>query len=75
MTAPFLEGWENFYVITGSSAAGLIGLTFVVIALAADSRRDNHRGLRVYVTPMFTGIHNAWDIAVWNTVRKQDDSK
>jgi hypothetical protein len=175
MTAPFLEGWENFYVITGSSAAGLTGLTFVVIALAADSKRVNHRGLRAYVTPtivhfgavlalsgylsmphqglltlslglgalgaagliyvafiaasigriskdyvpvredwiwnvilpalvyaalaaiallewrsaeacmygvaavsmllMFIGIHNAWDIAVWNTVRKQDDSQ
>ncbi len=175
MSASLLEGWENFYVITGSSAAGLTGLTFVVIALAADSRRVNHRGLRAYVTPtivhfgavlalsgylsmphqglltlslglgalgaagliyvafigasirrvasdyvpvvedwmwnvilpalvyaalaaialllwraaatcmygvaaasmllMLIGIHNAWDIAVWNTVRKQNDSK
>jgi hypothetical protein len=23
---------------------------------------------------MFIGIHNAWDIAVWNTVRKKGDS-
>ena len=23
---------------------------------------------------MFIGIHNAWDIAVWNSVRKQEDS-
>lgn len=35
MTAPLVADWENFYVITGSSAAGLTGLTFVVIALAA----------------------------------------
>ena len=27
------EGWDNFYVILESAAAGLIGLTFVVIAL------------------------------------------
>jgi hypothetical protein len=23
---------------------------------------------------MFIGIHNAWDVAVWNTVRKKEDS-
>jgi hypothetical protein len=31
MTA--LAGWENFYVIVGSSAGALIGLQFVVIIL------------------------------------------
>ena len=31
-----LGGWENFYVIVGSSAGALIGLQFVVIALIAD---------------------------------------
>ena len=51
MTASFLEGWDNFYVITGSSAGGLTGLTFVVIALAADSKRVSTRGLRAYMTP------------------------
>ncbi len=174
MTTSLLAEWDNFYVIIGSSAAGLTGLTFVVIALAADSKRVNLRGLRAYVTPtivhfgtvlalaaylsmphlnvlslsvafgaagfgglayviligaiigrvssdyapvhedwiwnvvlpaivyaalfacaffiwrrpeqclycvgavslalMFIAIHNAWDIAVWNTVRKQSDS-
>jgi len=24
---------------------------------------------------MFIGIHNAWDVAVWNTVRRQDDAR
>jgi F0F1-type ATP synthase assembly protein I len=33
--SPFSE-WESFYVIIGSSAAGLTGLQFVVIALMAD---------------------------------------
>lgn len=32
---PF-SGWENFYVIVGSSAGALIGLQFVVITLIAD---------------------------------------
>jgi hypothetical protein len=34
MTA--FAGWENFYVIVGSSAGALIGLQFVVITLIAD---------------------------------------
>ncbi len=51
MTASLVAEWDNFYVITGSSAGGLTGLTFVVIALASDSKRVNFRGLRAYVTP------------------------
>ena len=34
MTA--ISGWENFYVIVGSSAGALIGLQFVAITLIAD---------------------------------------
>src|SRR3954465_8916805 len=30
------EGWENFYVIVGSSAGALIGLQFGVVTLIAD---------------------------------------
>ncbi len=32
---PALDGWENFYVIVGSSAGALIGLQFVVLTLIA----------------------------------------
>jgi hypothetical protein len=46
-----LAGWENFYVLTGSAAAGLTGLTFVVIALSADAGRAKMSGLRTFVTP------------------------
>src|SRR3954454_8256652 len=34
MTA--LDGWQNFYVIVGSSAGALIGLQFVVMTLIAN---------------------------------------
>ena len=34
-----LTGWQNFYVIIGSSAGALIGLQFVVMALLADVPR------------------------------------
>src|SRR5947207_1213965 len=35
-----LAGWENFYVIVGSSAGALIGLQFVVMTLIADMPID-----------------------------------
>jgi hypothetical protein len=37
MTA--LGGWDNFFVIVGSSAGALIGLQFVVVTLMADVAR------------------------------------
>jgi hypothetical protein len=52
MTTSLVAEWDNFYVITGSSAAGLTGLTFVVIALASDSKRVSLPALRAYVTPI-----------------------
>ncbi|MGA3158468.1 MAG: hypothetical protein ABSE43_12945 [Steroidobacteraceae bacterium] len=51
MGMAIIKGWDNYYVIVGSSAAGLTGLTFVVIALAADARRMSVAGLRAFVTP------------------------
>ncbi|HEX4243387.1 MAG TPA: hypothetical protein VHZ53_18395 [Steroidobacteraceae bacterium] len=51
MGESILKDWDNFYVIMGSAAAGLTGLTFVVIALSAEANRANPRGVRVYVTP------------------------
>jgi hypothetical protein len=49
---PPLDEWDNFYVIVGSSAAGLTGLTFVVIALASDAMPLRMWGLRTFVTPV-----------------------
>jgi hypothetical protein len=51
MDASPLAGWDNFYVIVGSAAAGLTGLTFVVIALIRDARNVRPTGLRAFVTP------------------------
>ena len=50
MSSP-LAGWDNFYVIAGSSAAGLTGLTFVVITLSAGANRVQEEGLRNFLTP------------------------
>jgi hypothetical protein len=46
-----ITGWDNFYVMIGSAAGALLGLTFVVIALVADNKRANPRGLRTFISP------------------------
>jgi hypothetical protein len=51
-----LAGWENFYVIVGSSGAALIGLQFVVIALIKDTRTRTTSGtISAFGTP--TVVH------------------
>ena len=56
MEASLLTGWENFYVIVGSSAGGLTGITFVVIALIRDVQRVRPTGLRAFLTPIIVHI-------------------
>ena len=46
-----LAGWESFYVITGSAAAALTGLQFVVITLGAQMNRGNVEANRAFGTP------------------------
>jgi hypothetical protein len=54
--ADILGGWENFYVIMGSSAAALTGLQFVVIALVHDSDMRSGGGeVGAFATP--TVVH------------------
>jgi hypothetical protein len=49
MTA--LAGWENFYVIVGSSAGALIGLQFVVLTLIAGSPLASAQAGSAFATP------------------------
>ncbi len=51
MTA--LAGWQNFYVIVGSSAGGLIGLQFVVLSLitARPTARTDAEAGGAFATP------------------------
>jgi len=48
-----LSGWENFYVIVGSSAGALIGLQFVVVTLIAElpAIKDAQRASSAFSTP------------------------
>ena len=47
-----LQGWDNFYFMVGSAAAGLIGLLFVVVTLTTGTDRSQvQRGQALYMTP------------------------
>jgi len=51
-----LTAWENFYVITGTSAGALTGLTFVVVTLIGEARdRGTSRAMAAFSTP--TVVH------------------
>jgi hypothetical protein len=55
-----LSAWSNFYVIVGSSAGALTGLTFVVITLVAQIRqRDNGQGIAAFTTPTIVHFGSA----------------
>lgn len=46
------EGWDNFYLMTGSAAAGLVGLLFVVVTLTESRERSQAlRAVSIYMTP------------------------
>jgi hypothetical protein len=60
---PILSAWSSFYVLTGSSAAALTGLMFVVISLTtgreARSAARNRDGISTFSTPTvmhFAGV-------------------
>jgi hypothetical protein len=65
------QGWANFYVVTGSSAAALTGLTFVVIALMAEASRVNPHGLRAFVTPTIVHFSSVLGLAAFMCVPRQ----
>jgi hypothetical protein len=47
------EGWENFYLIVGPSAAALIGLMFVVVTLSTSRDPDQTEwGKHLYTSPI-----------------------
>jgi hypothetical protein len=72
MPVSLLADWGNFYVITGSSAAALTGLTFVVIALATSTAsRVSTTGLRAFVTPTIVHFGTVLALAAFLSVPRQ----
>jgi hypothetical protein len=49
--AAFLSPWEAFYVITGTSAAVLTALQFIVVTLGAERNRGDVNISRAFGTP------------------------
>jgi hypothetical protein len=58
-----LGDWRSFYAIIGTSSSALTGLTFVVIALAAESRPIRSSGLRIFLTRTIIHFGSALGIA------------
>jgi hypothetical protein len=51
-SSPFLTAWSNFYIMTGSAAAALTGLMFVVITLVTGRERARSQdGISTFSTP------------------------
>jgi hypothetical protein len=73
MDASLLAGWENFYVITGSSAGGLTGITFVIITLMRDVQRagPTPAGLRAFVTPTIVHFGGVLALAAYLSMPHQ----
>jgi hypothetical protein len=72
MALSALSDWANFYVITGSAAAQLTGLTFVVIALAANRRGITTTGLRAFVTPTIMHFGTVLALAAFLSMPRQN---
>ena len=73
MTA--LDGWENFYVLVGSSAGALIGLQFVVLTLIAGApvTRGDAQASGAFTTPSVVHfgvvlLLSAFASAPWNGI-------
>ncbi|HZZ65446.1 MAG TPA: hypothetical protein VFE17_08110, partial [Candidatus Baltobacteraceae bacterium] len=70
MFATVFTSWSNFYVITGSSAAALTGLMFVVITLIdSDLRPEAQReGTSTFSTPTVMHLAGAFVISALASV-------
>jgi hypothetical protein len=72
MDASPLAGWENFYVIIGSCAGGLTGITFVVVALIRDvAAGARPTGLGAFVTPTIVHFGGVLTLAAYLSMPHQ----
>jgi hypothetical protein len=60
-----LAAWTNFYVIVGSVAGSLTGLTFVVITLSSGVNRANMTGIHAFLTPTIVHFCNVLALAAF----------
>src|SRR5712691_8395187 len=64
-----MEGWHEFYVLVGTSAAALTGLMFVVISISPETIAERPRsGVRAFVTPTMVFFATALAISAFMLV-------
>lgn len=67
--APALAGWENFFVIVGSSGGALVGLQFVVLTLVAErTGRTSRDTVNAFGTPTVVHLSGALIISALMSV-------
>jgi hypothetical protein len=65
---PVLEDWLGHTILPGLAYGALVAVAFTIT-------RRPEQSLYVVAAAslllLFVGIHNCWDVAVWNTTRKE----
>jgi hypothetical protein len=69
--APVHEDWIWNVVLPAIVYGALLALALLIWPLPHSSM---YGAAGVSLLLMFIGIHNAWDVAVWNTVRNRPDA-
>jgi len=61
---PKLEAWHDFYVMTGSGAAALTGLLFVIVSLGPHVvARSVETGVRAFISPIAVHFTSALTVS------------
>ena len=65
------EGWTDFYFLVGTSAAGLIGLLFVVVTLLAGVQTETtERGQNLFMTPVVFSFAAVMTVSAFCTTER-----
>ena len=69
-----LERWGNFYLVTATAGATLIGLLFVVITLGAERRPEDMGKVRLFLTPTVVQFCSVLLVGALMTIPEQTAS-
>jgi hypothetical protein len=69
---PVIEDWLWNVVLPAVVYGGFIAIAFLIWGRCGECL---YAAAAASVLLMFIGIHNAWDIAAWNSIRKDDAPK
>ena len=73
-TAVMFEDWSQFYVLTGTAAATLIGLLFVVSTLTTNFESDKaRRGTSVFMSPIVFHLTGVLILSIYSLVPRLNE--